>query len=197
MATFLDISILSHFTSVFTFLLVFIIVFGMLEFMKIFGESKKGWHSIIALSIGIMVILSSGVTKVIQTFTPWFMIIVFLIFFILFAVRMFGIGEKDITSAFKSSSILSWIIILTLVIMIYSFSQAFGQESLEKTSATKVNVTTTMVNGTAVVTGTQTNTNDFMQNLYNTFYHPKVLGLVLIMLIGVIAMLFLTVKEDG
>jgi hypothetical protein len=51
---------------------------------------------------------------------------------------------------------------------------------------------------TSVVTGNQTaptDTGSFSQNLYNTIYHPKILGFLLIMLIVVIAMLLLTEPE--
>ncbi len=205
MATFLDISILTHFTSVFTFLLVFVIVFGLLEVFKVFGDARKGLHAIIALAIGFMVILSKGVTTVVQTFTPWMMVLILLAFFMLFLVRMFGLGEKDIKEGFyKNAPIMTWIIILTLVVLLYSMATAFGQESLEKGPGVKLNATeetttttTTDADGNIVTTTTAsaTNTNDFMQNLYNSFYHPKVLGLILVMLIAVIAMLFLTVKE--
>lgn len=198
MATFLDITILSHFTSVFTFLLVFVVVFGLLEAFKIFGDDKKGLHAIVALALGFMVVISNGVTTVVQTFAPWMMVLMLVLFFILFLVRMFGMNEKDIKDGFhKNTAITTWIIILTAVVLLYSLASAFGQESLEKGPGTKINVTTaTVINDTSSVSGTSaTNTNDFMQNMYNTLYHPKILGLILVMLVGVLAMLFLTIKE--
>ncbi len=202
MATFLDISILSHFVSVFTFLLVFVIVFGMLEVFKVFGEGKKGLHAIIGVSIGLIFMFSSGVTAVIQTFMPWFTILILVIFFILFAVRMFGVSQKDISESVTEGGALTWILIFTAVIVLFSLGAGFGQKSLQEgpgsaavNTTTTTQTSTTTVNNQTVATGS-TSTGDFNQNLYNTIYHPKVLGLILIMVIVILAMLFLTVKED-
>ncbi|HIH31929.1 TPA: hypothetical protein HA235_04430 [Candidatus Woesearchaeota archaeon] len=191
MATFLDISILGHFTSVFTFLLVFVIIYGMLEVFNVFGEGRRGLHAIIALAMGFIVIFTKSIVTVIQTFTPWFTVLILLIFFILFAVRMFGAGSGDIKAEImKDGVIVTWIIVFTVIILLFSLGSGFGQKSLEEGAST---TPSTSVNATAPAGSTATGS--FNQNLYNTLYHPKVLGLVLIMLIAIIAMLFLTARE--
>ncbi|MGV8150619.1 MAG: hypothetical protein ACP5NV_02725 [Candidatus Woesearchaeota archaeon] len=192
MATFLDVSILGNFVTIFTFLLVFVIVFGMLELFKAFGEGHKGLHSIIAIAIAFIVIFSKGVVSVIQTFTPWFTILILVIFFILFAVRMFGATDKDIRDELlKDSTVTTWIIIFTVVILLFSLGSGFGQDSLDRTTTPGQSVAS--VNET--VSGTSTATSSFNQNLYNTLFHPKVLGMLLVMLLAVMAMLFLTGTE--
>lgn len=197
MATFLDISILSNFVSVFTWFLVFVIVYGMLELFKVFGEGHRGLHGIIAIAMAFIVIFSKGVVAVIQTFTPWFTILILIIFFILFAVRMFGATDKDIRDELKSgTTITTWIIILTVVILLFSLGAGFGQDTLQEspgvTPGTYVNASTNLT-----VEPGSTATPNFNQNLYNTLFHPKVLGLILIMLTAVLAMLFLTGTETG
>jgi len=188
MAAFVDISILKNFSTIFTFILVFVIIYGLLEVFKIFGEGRRGIHAMIGVTIAFMVSLSTGVSTVIQTFTPWFTIMIIVIFFILFAVRMFGYSSADITAGFKSSSsILTFILIFSAIIILFSLGAGFGQQTLDQG---QTNSTTT-----SVVTGnvtTPTNSGSFNQNLYNTLYHPKILGLILIMLIVVVAMLLLT-----
>jgi len=200
MATFLDISILSHFVSVFTFLLVFVIIFGLLEVFKVFGEGRKGLHALIAACIGFIFIFSSGVTTVIQTFMPWFTILILVIFFILFAVRMFGVSQKDISSAITEGSVMTWILIFTVLILLFSLGAGFGQKSLQDVqTSTPANASAgtsvSVINNQTTVVGS-TNSPNFNQNLYNTLYNPKVLGLVLIMIIVILAMLFLTAKDD-
>jgi hypothetical protein len=188
MATFVDISILQNFSSVFTFILVFVIVYSMLETTKALGADKKSMNAIIAMIIGFLVSMSSGVVAVIQSFTPWFTMLIILIFFILFAVRMFGVSNETILAGFmKKNAILTWILILTVVILLFSLGSGFGQKTLEQGQSGGSTVSVATGNTT-----TPTNTGDFSQNLYNTLYHPKVLGLILIMLMVVIAMLFLT-----
>jgi len=192
MATFLDVSILGHFTSIFTFLLVFVIIYGLLELFKVFGDGRRGLHAIIALAVGFVVLFSSGVVTVIQTFIPWFVIVVIVIFFILFSVRMFGVSTGEITKAFhNNSAILTFILIFAAVIILFSLGAGFGQQSLEEGQSTS-----SIVSSNVSVQGNSSagsaDTGNFNKNLYNTLYHPKILGMILIMLIVVTAMLLLT-----
>jgi CDP-diglyceride synthetase len=188
MATFLDISVVKSFSSIFTFILVFVIVYGLLEMFKALGDKKQSLHALIAVILGFMVSLSPGVTTVLQTFTPWFTMLILVIFFILFAVKIFGVSNDTITDAFKKrSSILTWILILTAVIVLFSMGAGFGQKTLEQGQNNGTTISVATGNET-----TPTDTGSFSQNLYNTLYHPKILGLILVMLIVVFAMLFLT-----
>lgn len=188
MVTFLDVSIISNFSAVFTFILVFVIIYGLMQSLNLLGDNRNGSHALIAVVVAFLVSMSPGVTTVLQTFTPWFTILIVIIFFILFAVRLFGVDTETITKTFMNkNSIMTWILILTAVIILFSLGAGFGQTSLEE--GQKGGNTTSVVSGNATV---PTDTGSFNQNLYNTLYHPKVLGLVLIMLIVVIAMMFLT-----
>lgn len=188
MATFLDVSIISNFSAVFTFILVFVIIYGLMQSLNLLGQNRNGSHALIAVVVAFLVSMSPGVTTVLQTFTPWFTILIVIIFFILFAVRLFGVDTATITKTFMNkNSIMTWILILTAVIILFSLGAGFGQTSLEE--GQKGGNTTSVVSGNTTV---PTDTGSFNQNLYNTLYHPKVLGLVLIMLIVVIAMMFLT-----
>ena len=200
MATFLDISILSHFTTVFTFIFVFLVVFGLLEVFKLF--ESKGTHAMIALCIGMLTLFSGGVVRVIQTFVPWFTILILILFFIFFLVRMFGIDTAYLASNFKeNATYTTWIIILTALIFLFSLGAGFGQENLDRigqgNTTTTVSTTTTVTansgsSGSGATAGLPTDTGNFNQNLFNTLYHPKVLGLILMLLLVVIAMLLLT-----
>jgi len=193
MATFIDISILKNFAAIFTWLLVWVVVYGLLETFKAFGEGKRGIHSMIALVLAFLVSFSSGVVAVIQTFLPWFMVLVLVIFFILFAVRMFGVDTKTITGAITQGSALTWILIFTAVIVLFSLGSGFGQKTLEEgqKGGMAVSVAANATNATV----TPTNTGDFNQNLYNTLYHPKVLGLILVMMMVVLVLLFLATSD--
>jgi hypothetical protein len=188
MATFLDISIIQNFSSLFTFILVFVIIYGLLQAVKPLGGERGGLHALLAVIIAFLVSISSGITTFIQTFTPWFTVLILIIFFILFAVKLFGVSDESITAAFhKKNAILVWIIIMTVVILLFSLGAGFGQKTLEE--GQQGGTTTSVESGNIT---TPTDTGSFSQNLYNTLYHPKVLGLILIMLVVVIAMLFLT-----
>ena len=166
-----------------------------MEIFQIFGEGRRGLHAIIAMCAGFIVLFSTGVVSFIQTFTPWFTMVILVIFFILFAVRMFGVKAEEITQGFfNNPSILTWIIIFTVVIILFSLGSGFGQQSLNSGQGTG-NVSQVTATGPPIATPGSTNTTNYNQNLYNTIFHPKVLGMLLIFLIVVIGMLLLTSKE--
>ena len=214
MATFLDIGLFSYFSVIFSFLLVFVVVFGLLEYIKIFGSENKGWHAIIALSIAALTLMSGLALKFLTFVTPWFLMFFFVIFFIIFAVRMFGVGEKDMIGVIKDSSTWPWILVFSIIIVLFGLGNAIGQTALEQgpgqavvqgsgTSGTGTIDTTgtnsdsaasagtsTTTTGTAAGTGS-TATSSYSTNVYNTIFHPKVLGLIFMLLIATISIAFL------
>ncbi|HYD02698.1 MAG TPA: hypothetical protein VEC16_00205 [Alphaproteobacteria bacterium] len=189
MATLIDVSLIQSFSGIFTFLLVFVLAYAVLEFTKALGEGKKSLNAIVAMILAFMIAMSSGVSVALQVLTPWITFLMIVIFFIIFILKMFGVTNEDIHEGYKKkNAILTWVIILSAVIVLFSLGAGFGQETLEQgqngggTVSSEVDGNTTSA----------TNTGSFSQNLYNTLYHPKILGLILVMIIVIIAMIFLT-----
>lgn len=193
MATFLDIGILENFSIVFVFLLVFSIILALLEYSKPFGkENTRGLHGIIALAISFLVIISKTAVLMINSLIPWFLVLFLFIFFGLFAIRMFGVSESDTIALIKSRRFYPWIMIAVIVILIASLSSSFGQTLLSKGTGLDgedVEAGEIIPDG---IEGGSTQTTSFGENVLNTVFHPKVLGLIMIMLIGLFTVLFLT-----
>jgi hypothetical protein len=187
MATFLDVGLLSAFGTIFTFILVWIIVYGLLEYTKVFGDKKQGINGLVAFSSAMLVLASQYALKFVNFVVPWFMILAIAIFLILFVFRVFGIKEDSFVFAGKEARM--WIIVLSIVILMFGFGSVFGQTTLNRGASTN----NTIENGSTAVTNA-TNTGSFSANLYNTLFHPKVLGLLLIFIIGILALVFLTSK---
>jgi hypothetical protein len=200
-----DVSILGSFKPVFTFLLVFTIVYGLLEFSKVFGD-KKNLNGMIAFVAGMIVMFSKPVMVMLDTMTPWFLVFVIFLFFTIFIVRMFGINDADLTKGFKTNSTLHVaLIVIAIIIGVAGLSSAFGQRLLEKnTQAATLPVPTTtdssglppvsdVASGNVqIAAGSSTATSNFNSNFLATIVHPKVLGMFFLLLIGVFALIFLT-----
>ncbi|MFH1770992.1 MAG: hypothetical protein ABH828_05570 [archaeon] len=194
MATFLDIGILKDFSIVFVFLLVFVVIYAFLEYSNIFGQGRKGINGIIALAIGILIVISRPAVLLIHNITPWFMILFIFIFFVIFAIRMFGVSESDTISMIKDQRVYMWLVVIFIVILIAGLSSTFGQLLLEKGTGIEG---TTSENGTVVIIpgdieSGSTQTTSFGGNVLSTLVHPKVLGLIAILLIGLFSIVFLT-----
>jgi magnesium-transporting ATPase (P-type) len=189
MATLLDISILENFSIIFTFLLVFVILYAMLEYFQWFGKDKRGLHSLISLAIAFMVIVSDSVRIVVESITPWFLVMILFIFFIVFVVRMFGVGDEQVSKAL--GSIYIWIIVFAVLILFVGLSNAFGQILLEKRTGEQNETVQPPIEQPPVVEG-GVGSPSFGQNVLLTFTNPKVLGMLLILFISMFAIMFLS-----
>ena len=132
MATLLDVGIMENFGVVFIVLLVFLVIFGLLEYIKAFGEEKRGLHSIIALMIAFLFIISKAATNMVAIMVPWFIVLAVFIFFVLFLVRIFGVGEADMVKLIKDPNVHPWIIAFSALILIFALGSTLGQTLLEK-----------------------------------------------------------------
>lgn len=193
MATFLDVGIMQHFSSVFVVLLVFVIIFGLLETVKAFGD-KKGIHAMIALIIALLFIVSSLATEMIKTMVPWFIVVVLFVFFFMFLLRMWGLGDSDLKVLIGDPNVYPWLIIMVVVVLLTSLSAVFGQSLLEKGSGATVEGTnySASTGTTTISDSTSTATPSFTTNMLNTVRNPKVLGMIFVFLVGVFCLLFLT-----
>lgn len=220
MATFLDLSLFSYFGSIFIFLFIFSIIWGLLSFLKIFKgvPGEKGIYGLIALSIALIVTMSKDTSYLIATMTPWFAVLMIFIFLIFLVLKMFS-GENDtmMQEAIKSPGVYWTIIVLSIIILIASLSSTFGQRLLtDEESTPSVNIderneltddeiqyvnsdvdrdTSVSKTTTPVDTGS-TATDDFNENVSATLFHPKVLGLIMMMFIAFFTILFIAKTPD-
>ncbi len=196
MATLLDLSLFSFFGSVFTFILVWIIVYALLEKTKAFGAEKKGLNGMVAVSVAVLVLASKFALGFVNFIVPWFLILVVVVFLIIFVFRVFGAEDSSIMGAIPKARM--WVITISVIILLFGFGSVFGQSALEQGLG---NSTSTNNNGNSDVStdnsvdvneGQSTDTGSFTTNLYNTLFHPKVLGLLFLLIVGILALVFLT-----
>ena len=213
MATVLDIGILENFSIVFAMVLVIAIVYGLLQFTKAFGGSK-GLHILIAFIIGLLLVLTPDVTKIISTMIPWFTLLFIFIVFLLMAYKIFGATDADISGVLRTDRTIVWVvIIIAIVIVIGSFSTVYGQRFLRQTvpgapvPATPSTGTPShpsygapaapaQVAGMGVVTQ-PTATTSFSGNLAATFFHPKILGLIFLFLVAVFTVAIIAIETTN
>ena len=197
MATLLDAGILEHFGSVFLFLLLFVVFFGVLESTNPFGAAKKGLHAIMALAVSVLFIMSVSATGVVRVLVPWFVILMVFVFFVLLVFRMFGMSNFE--KIIQNTAVFPWVLIFAFIVLIGALSTVFGQGLLEAGGggAGSPVVGPDIQPGSSAVPSyesgtTSTTTNNFSTNLLNILRHPKILGMVFIFLTGAFLMLFLT-----
>lgn len=180
MATVLDIGLLQQFNIIFPVLLVFSIVFAILQKTKAIGESTS-INAIVSIAAAFMVILSDTVVDLINFMVPWFTIT--LIFFILMILIFQLFGATDLSSAIKDKT-LQWVIIgIGIIILVAAFGKVAGQAITEQSFGKDVAINAST---------TDVSTSDFETNIYSTLFHPKVLGLLVLFGIAFFAIILLS-----
>ena len=179
MATLLDsIALFENFSIIFVWLLVFTMIYAILSWKKPLGENNSV-NTLLSLAISSVFLFSQDAAKVVQTALPWFVIMVFVFVFMTIGKEAFG--AKWTTGLPQNIGV--WIIILSIIIVIWSISSVFGQRALEQTT-----------NTTEVAAATRSGSvasGNFSDNFSNTFYHPKVLGMLLILFISIFTTLWI------
>ncbi|MEM4239634.1 MAG: hypothetical protein QXM31_01110 [Candidatus Woesearchaeota archaeon] len=174
MATPLDIGLLQKFDVIFPFLFVLVIVYAVLSRTEWFKE-KQALAFLLAFVLAIMTLFSNIAVKTINRMAPWFIILIIFAVLLLLAYQAMGIQEKKIleviTGTNYGNTVAYWVLALMLIIGIGSLTSVVSEEKQFTTLAAGENVTA--VTGTGEQIG-----------FWATIFHPKVLGLALILLIA-------------
>jgi hypothetical protein len=183
----ISLDLLEHFSPVILFLLVFALVYGILQWAKILGESRP-LHSIIAfLSSFFIAVFSEPARTMIRFIIPWFMVLAIFIVLSIMLYKVFGATDSDVRSVIKNRPDVQWtLFIIIIIIVLGALSQAYGQSQLGITNSTDTRIDVGNPDTKDTASGS------FNQNLGATFYHPKVLGTIFLFLVGAVTVAFLS-----
>ena len=203
-----DITLINVFIPIFVFLFVFVLMYSFLTKTTWLGKNN-GIVALTSFVFAIMVVISPGALGLIKFFAPWFFMLVFVAFFIVFMLMIFGLKPEELKAG-TDKQLRTWIIIFVIVALIFGLGNVFGQRSLEATGngeeqvAQPVTQTETGTNqqqdpaqgiiqttgiGNQGTTGESslTGTDDFGTNVVNTLVNPKVLGMFALFIIAMLA----------
>lgn len=198
MANLIDVEFLNNFSEVFVFLLIFSLVYGVLSKVNFFklGDKGKGLNAILAIAIALLTLVSTSIRAVIGTMVPWFFVLFLFFFLMLISTMIFGTKGETLEELVKQPKVHTWIIIFGVIILLFSLGAGFGETLENEASNGRVDAS---IDSDSTSTGIDdelsTDTGNYESNLVRTLFHPKVLGLMLIGLIGLMASIFLT-RED-
>lgn len=111
------------------FLLIFAIMFAVLEKTKIFGENKTNINSIIALVIGLLLVAQKSIVDTILTFLPRAALIMVVILMYLLLLSMVAGQEQGYKGLQKIPLGIAMVVILVAVIIALSPSINISQET--------------------------------------------------------------------
>ena len=176
------------FNAIFPFIFIFALVYGILSYVKPFGEDKGGVNVAIAAVLAFMSLFSGIVTDTINLAAPWFVLMIIFIFFVILGFMVLGAREADVIGVIKNpeySFIAWWVIALVLIIVVGSLSHVVAER---KGGYPPYGPTSNISAEDA--DGIPTQESDF----WKTLFHPKVLGFIALMIIAFFTISKLTTK---
>ena len=191
----MDIGLLSKFSSILVFLLVFAVGYAIIKKTKILGESGS-MAALVAFVIAIFIALNNSITAFLGFILPWFFILIFILIFLIFVGKLFGKTDQDIAWAFnwkeKNTPAVTWIIIISIIILIAGLSNLFGQGLLDQGKGVDSERPADVIEFDEEGNQISVASEDYNSSVMATLAHPKVLGVIVILLIGLCAILLLT-----
>jgi len=108
------------------FLLIFILVFAILEKVKIFGDQSTKFDAIIALVIGILLVRQGDLVLFINNYLPNVSAVIVVFLGILILLGLFGVGA----GGFKGGILVAFVIV-SLIGGIWALTQATEQGDMD------------------------------------------------------------------
>jgi|GEM_PF-776186 len=187
MATPLDIGLLQHFDVIFPMLFVFTITYAFLNKFNVLGEKKDAWNAMVALAFAMMVLVSPIAVKTVFRAAPQFALLMVMIFFLVFAFKSFGVSDTTITDAIQSESRsfikATFIFIIVGIVAMALMSAISEEQGFQSLTEAKNDAQATISDGSSSTTTSGGGALTEQQELFKTIFHPKVLGLVAIILV--------------
>lgn len=162
MATVLDIGVLEHFIPLFSFLFVFLIVYALLQKLKLLG-GKSVIDFLVSLVVSILVVLSSSAVELARFMSVWGVVVTIILVFLFIMMSFWaGEGKMGLPVDMDIKSIVFWVFIIILAI---GLTQVFGPVLMPYAEGA-----------------------DPSRTVLRTIFHPRIVGaLFLLIIVGNLA----------
>lgn len=175
-ASIIDLSIMQGMSAIFLIIMVFIMIYALLQKTKVLG-GNSALDATIAIAVSFMMIISGTVMEIISNMTPILVLCLFLVMFFLMATRFLGIEDSSIVAMLGGQNAAWWLIIAGILIFLGAAGQVVGP--LLAGGGGEGTADSIQPGETGDV-----GTGDYQQDLRNTLFHPTFLGMIVLLLIG-------------
>lgn len=166
MATILDIGVLEYFMPVFVFLFIFSLIYAILDKTGLLGDNKS-LKSLVAFTLSLMFILTQNLMKLVTVMTPWFIILFVAVMFIIMFFLFVGAKAEDVTKVFTERMTVWIILIVMFTIFAYGLTQVYGSDIHDIYGGSN-----------------QPEQGSLNEAVGKILFHPKMLGVVFILVVA-------------
>ena len=170
MVTPLDTGLLGYVMPIFSFLLIYAVIYAILVKTKILGENNT-INSVVPLAVAIIFLLMPGAVSFVNFITPWFVVLVIVGFAVALLFLFLGVEQKTVKGWAHNPTIYWTALIFMMIIivggLIHVFGNFFGAPESSSTVGSEIQ--------------------------YSVF-HPKIIATIFILIIATFAVKF--ISED-
>ncbi len=167
---------MGFYSVVFPFILIVAIVYGLLSYLKPFGENIAV-NMIISAMFGLLFISARSAVRFVSMLIPYIMVVFIVITMLLVIFRFLGADDELIGGALRHTA--GWgAVVGVLIVGIFIFI------SMSFPALSPSNQGTTSSGGTATTTNALGETVPVTQDiLRNTIFHPTIVGIIVMVLV--------------
>ena len=125
MATLLDTGLIGYVVPIFSFLLIYAVIYAILIKSKIFGENNV-INSIIPLAVSVMFLLMPGAVDFVNFITPWFVVLVIVGFAVALLFLFLGANQDTVSGWMKNPTVYWTALIFGMIIIVAGLTHTFG-----------------------------------------------------------------------
>ena len=208
MVSVLDIGFLQNFSHIFTFLLIFTVLFGGMKMTGIF-KSQISLQAFTAFLLALISLLSSMVVKTVTRAAPWFVVVFIFSIFILIAFKTFGYDETQLKDSRWERPLGYMILTVCLLITLGAFFSVLSEEQggVPGPGLSEVRMDDGSYVAPKLAPGEEYTPTDMIREagarqpgqtseFWNTLFDPKVLGMALLLVIALVTVLKLSSETD-
>ena len=181
----LDISLLNFLSPLITFLLIWGIVYAILEKSQLL-KGTSPFHAFLGFVIALLFSFTPKAVEFIETITPWMVVLFVVVILILVLFLSMGWTESSFQDA-MGEPVMRWtIIIIVLIILVSSLTQVFAPAFSEEGSG----------GGSSIVNGEEVS-DTVGEEVRKAVFSPKVLGAVFLLIIAAFVIRLLSPAIEG
>ncbi|MBI2499503.1 hypothetical protein HYV88_04645 [Candidatus Woesearchaeota archaeon] len=160
MATVFDLGLLEGLTPIFVGIFVFIILYAIFQKFQIFGE-KAPAGALIAAVIALLFMVTGNLRQLVTFFVPWVAVLFVLMIILLIAIMILGFTQKNITDYLTDNpGVTTAVVVIIILLFLIALNQIYPGYLSYSSDGGGVGNT-----------------------LRSVVFHPKVLGVVLVLVI--------------
>lgn len=120
-------------------LLMYVIIFAILEKIQVLGTDKK-INSLVALLSAIIVSFSGLVTYAITYAINWFVIVLFVIFLMMFLMMFLGVNSSNIAEQASKKPVIIGIGVVFFLLLLFVFAQGYLSSQADSSESEETNI---------------------------------------------------------